>query len=210
MIEKLDIVGHKFGRLTILEYADKKKNHHRWLCRCECGKECVVIYHNLIRGHSTSCGCYDLELHIKHGRSFTVEYISWQHMKSRCHNPNNKAYHNYGARGIIVCERWRDSFENFLEDMGDKPGKSYTIDRYPNNDGNYEPSNCRWATKGEQQRGRRNNIWLEYNGKRMVIKDWARYFGVMSGSIKFHLKKGKTFEWVYEHFISSNGRQQLA
>lgn len=109
---------------------------------------------------------------MKHGKRYTKEYDAWQHMKSRCSNPNDKAYKNYGGRGIKVCDRWM-RFLNFLADMGNAPSPEYSLDRYPKNDGNYEPGNVRWATFVQQQRNRTNNVCLTYNGKSQTLTEWA-------------------------------------
>lgn len=157
--------GKRFGRLV----AKKRQTGSRWLCRCDCGNEVSVFTGKLNSGHTQSCGCLHIDRAIAantiHGQGssktgrISPTYKSWQQMKRRCYNPNHDAYSYYGGRGITVCERWRNSFEAFLEDMGDRPD-GMTIDRI-DTDGNYEPDNCRWATHSEQMRNRRNNAIQE-------------------------------------------------
>jgi hypothetical protein len=145
----------KFGRLIALKHKGK-----RWLCLCECGKRRWVLTANLSGGRTRSCGCWEkqsrLTNHLIHGDSRVEarasEYRAWSHLKDRCLNPRNGAYANYGGRGIRVCKRWM-KYENFLADMGRRP-KNRTLDRV-NNDGNYDPKNCRWATLSEQAYNRR-------------------------------------------------------
>lgn len=149
-----DLTGSKFHRLTVIErVAQDGKGPVKWLCRCNCGKEIVVESYQLTTGGTKSCGCLRVEnfvgMSTKHGMRKAPEYNSWDAMIQRCCNPNTKRYHYYGGRGITVCERWRNSFENFYADMGPKPTPKHSIDRI-NNDGNYEPGNCRWATQSEQ------------------------------------------------------------
>lgn len=157
------MTGQRFGRWLVLERGDNGAGRQaRWICRCDCGGIRLVRSTHLKSGSTASCGCLQKErisekktTHGHAGRGGeTAEYRTWQAMKDRCYNPRHKFFKNYGGRGITVCDRWRENFRAFLADMGRKPRPELSLDRI-NNEGNYEPGNCRWATRGQQACNRR-------------------------------------------------------
>lgn len=179
----------RFGRLTVLGEAPRIVAPSGFAAvaafvRCDCGVEKIVRGRGLVTGYTNSCGCLQRELTAvkiaertrTHGRTKTVEYHTWTTMKQRCLNPADKHFANYGARGITVCDRWRDSFEAFFADMGERPADKTSIDRIDNDRG-YEPGNCRWADDIEQHNNKRNNRYLEVDGERATIGEWARRTG---------------------------------
>lgn len=194
-MRKLDLTGQRFGRLVVLEMTGSSL-HGKSLCRCvcDCGNKRIVIGSGLRNGRSKSCGCLKIEIikicKTKHGYTGTPTHISWLGMKQRCYNPNDSNYKYYGRRGIVICDRWlgNNGFENFLEDVGECP-KGKSIDRYPNNDGNYEPTNCRWATRKEQSNNQRRKKRFSDNDIRLIrsIKiggsDLAKILGVKDSAI---------------------------
>lgn len=162
-------IGEQFNRYTVVGYAGISiSGKTLWLCRCECGNERTVVGSNLQNGHQQSCGCLKSELtrirmtthghHPTEGQS--PEYTAWCNIKSRCYNPEADNYPYYGGRGIRVCDRWLNSFADFLSDVGEKPSAKHTIDRI-NNEGNYEPGNCHWITMKQQCANRRKRRWYK-------------------------------------------------
>lgn len=161
---KLDIkTGQRFGRLSIVKEVEpyvtpKGQSFRKFECKCDCGNIKNVVLSDLRKGNTSSCGCIHKEIFsnviTKHGLRYHPLYETWKGMKQRCSNPNHQDYIDYGGRGITVCNRWRNSFSNFLEDMGEKPSPEYSIERRNNNEG-YDPENCYWATKSEQMKNRR-------------------------------------------------------
>lgn len=132
-----------------------------------------------------------------HGKSRTKVYRAWQQMKQRCFNKKNKGFGHYGGRGVIVCARWRDSFENFYKDMGEPPTKNHSIDRI-NNDGNYEPNNCRWATIKQQNQNQTKTIYLTYKGKTKTISEWSREIGISIQTMHSRRRLGFSVERILE------------
>lgn len=148
----INLEGKRFGRFTVVSLSGRSnQGQFKWLCRCDCGKEKRINGYDLTHGHSTSCGCYRDEINSTHGKCYSSEYASWCNMIARCTNPKIINYHHYGGRGITVCDRWRKSFELFYLDMGKRPSLDYSLERLDVN-GNYEPSNCVWATQSQQMR----------------------------------------------------------
>lgn len=200
----LDIAGCKFGRLTALKIASSTRKWV-WECICECGNKIIVSGHNLRGGNTRSCGCLRVENAKRtivvngesttHGMTKTPEYRSWIHMRERCYCSKDKDYKNYGGRGIKVCDRWLNSFENFFADMGLRPSGKHTLDRYPNKNGDYEPGNCRWATQKQQQNNRTNNRMIEYNGSILTLSQWSEKLGIKGTTISERLNiRGWTIE----------------
>lgn len=181
-----DISRQRFGRLiAVRPTGEKRYGKIVWLCRCDCGKELSVTSRALISGNTKSCGCYKRELtaaiHRSHGLTRSSEYTAWLAMKSRCENPHNEAFKNYGGRGISVCRRWK-KFENFLADMGKKPFPKATVER-KNTNGNYGPSNCIWASRKQQCRNKRNNVLITADGESRTAREWSEITGLSAGMI---------------------------
>lgn len=169
MVARKSYDGVRFGNLVVLCDVESNSRHRKVKCVCDCGNEKDFFISNIKRGYTSSCGCLHKEVISEssstHKMSKSKTYSTWLNMKARCSNENNPNFSNYGGRGIKVCDRWINSFENFISDMGERP-RGLTIDRIDVN-GNYEPSNCRWASDKQQARNKRNTYIVEFNG---VIK----------------------------------------
>lgn len=185
------LIGTKLNRLTILEFMGTNKHGNKiFSCLCDCGNTITVYAGHLKNGNPKSCGCYAKEVKTKHnnaGLNRTTEYVIWLNIKQRCFNKSLKSYSNYGGRGISICERWKHSFENFLSDMGRRPTSKHSIERI-NNDKNYEPENCCWATRKVQANNTRTNVFFNYNGDRLTISQLAEKY-----KINFNTLYGRLF-----------------
>lgn len=221
-MRKIDIVGQKFGHWLALKEGPPKtyptgRTHRTMVCQCDCGAEGIVELGDLRSGHSKSCGCYRREVAsrlitkrcTKHGharrRRPSATYRIWRDMANRCSNPNHSKYPNYGGRGITVCDRWqgKQGYENFLADMGERP-KGLSLDRIDNN-GNYEPGNCRWATLMEQGNNKRNNVIIQHNGREYTLAQLARKYGIKYGRFRYYyIRKGFTVKQTIEVCSSGN------
>ncbi len=187
-------IPRRYGRLEIIGIAGRMPTtkHLLVICRCDCGTVKTIGLNNLRSQGTESCGCLHSERTsakaTTHGLSQSPEYLIRNAMINRCKDPKNKEFLRYGARGIKVCERWRESFENFIEDMGMRPSADHSLDRIDNS-GNYEPGNVRWATRLEQGRNKRNNVMITHNGETLSAADWGRRLGICAKLIRsrFHL-----------------------
>jgi len=191
-----DLTGKKFGRLIVLKDGGTRiyGGHERrmWLCKCSCGGIVSIVGTSLSNGNTKSCGCLLKERITKHGMSKTSEFKVWTSMRDRCKNPKNCRYKDYGGRGISVCSRW-DKFESFFGDMGNRPSSEFSIDRI-NNNGNYEPSNCKWSTRSEQQRNKQpypTNNRLPRGDDHWTRKNIGKARYIARTNIKKSHKKGE-------------------
>jgi hypothetical protein len=189
-------LAERYGRLRVIG-----RESHFAICICDCGSNRRVDTSKLRNGETRSCGCLAREIsstrdHSTHGMTHTATYRSWQKMRDRCSNPKNDHWKLYGGRGIVVCERWRDSFENFLADMGTRPA-GCTLDRFPNRDGNYEPGNCRWATSQQQGRNTRRCRPITAFGETKLMVEWSEdpRCAVGVDTLRARLRRGFEPEW---------------
>jgi hypothetical protein len=187
-----NLVGHRFGRLVVLSYVGRQRSTFRWICRCDCGTEKSCLASGLRNGSITSCGCRLKEVAASkfriHGLTGTPTHRIWRGMHDRCNSPLKTCYQ---GRGITVCERWKD-FELFLSDMGEVPSPKHSIDRIDNN-GNYEPGNCRWATHMQQCRNKRTSRLETFNGETLTLSEWAQRFSISQSKLRGRLNLGWTF-----------------
>lgn len=178
-------VGLRHKKLTVIRVVKKYGRGFVVECQCKCGNK-IILMASVVRARVT-CGC-SRHGHGGNGKKRTAEYRAWAHMIGRATCPTDTAAKNYSQRGITVCERWRNSFRAFFSDMGPKPSPKHTLERI-NNDGNYEPTNCRWATRREQNRNRRSCIWITFNGRNLLASDWARELNIKRSTLDNRLTK---------------------
>jgi len=206
-----DLTGQVFGRLTVLSYAGPvgRNRNSSWLASCECGSEKIFRGTALTRGTTKSCGCIVVEMmklrRTTHGKAGGVIYRIWSGMIQRCTNLAHPSYERYGARGIAVCERWRKSFEAFLEDMGVRPAGKVSIERMEN-EGNYEPGNCVWSDDKWQARNKRNNILVEFDDVTLTLIEWAEILEIPYATLYRRLKVGWSVQKAFTTPKVNRGR----
>lgn len=204
----IDFTGQRFGRLVVLGLETGNTPSYEkiwWRCQCDCGNTTLSTRGMLQKGKQ-SCGCLLKER--QHGLSETPEYGVWKAMKDRCIREKNPQFKDYGGRGISVCGRWMDSFQNFLADMGPRPSDDLTLERIDNN-GNYEPGNCRWATMTEQRRNTSRNVYLVYRGRRVTLMELSEISGLAWMTLKGRLERGMSPEEAAETPIDENYRRNV-
>lgn len=203
---RIDLQGRQFGRVIVVqEVGVNRHGKVTWLCRCFCGKEFVTVGAYLRTGDVQTCGCSrkDNPGFLKHGhtgrsgvRKFSAEYAAWNHMKQRCDNPNDIGYANYGGRGITYDERWKE-FTAFLADMGLRPAKGFSLDRRDNSKG-YSKGNCRWVDRLTQNRNKRSNIPITFQGETKLLCEWAEQLNISYFTLHYRLfKAGWTVEKAF-------------
>ena len=207
----IDLSGQRFGRLTVIERAaNDKHGEPRWLCRCDCGNHVIVLGSSLRSGHTKSCGCLQREHAAKIGKNTATHrlhntriYNIWSHMKSRCTSPKDPSFANYGCRGTTVCEEWQ-RFEPFYKwAIANGYDDTLSIDRIDVN-GGYRPENCRWATMKEQQRNKRNNHYVTYDGETKTITEWAEKLNIRPETLHSRLRSGWSIEKALTTPVNKN------
>lgn len=196
-----NIAEMRFGRLKVIRLAGRTATrmgwYYLWECLCDCGNTIYAAANNLKAGRTSSCGCLSKEVasktHKVHGLRNAPEWYVWSSMKARCYNPNNQRFDRYGERGIRVCDSWLAEFAAFYRDMGPRPSPKHSLERRDNN-GNYAPSNCYWATAMQQARNRSSNVNLCFNGVTMCCLDWDAHLGFRKETVRNRLNLGWTVE----------------
>jgi hypothetical protein len=205
----IDETGNVYSSLTVISRAENSKDGKpRWLCRCECLKETIVWAKDLRGGYTSSCGCRKSERisasKTTHGLSKTRAFKAYGHMIERCTNPDNIGWRNYGGRGITICDRWLIGVENFVEDMGE-PEKGMSLDRIDNDLG-YSPENCKWASRTEQNRNKRTNRLITFQGETRILAEWSEITGLLPEAIAQRLDRG----WPLELALTAPPKTRLA
>jgi hypothetical protein len=199
----VNITGRVYHHLSVIGFVGTRGEGKdaMWRCRCVCGKEHDVIGYALRKGTTKSCGCRKEEMRAPHitthghsrGGKVSQEYAVWRNMYNRCYRPKDISYHNYGGRGIRVCDPWLGNFGNFFADMGPKPTPKHSIDRI-DTEGNYCPANCRWSSGIEQHSNKRSNVFYELNGERLTQAEWARRLGADHTTLQSRFDRGWSLE----------------
>ena len=204
---KEDFIGKKYNLLTITDvyiktYSGKRRSFAK--CNCDCGNSMETGLGSILEGNTKSCGCLNSYGRCKHGNAKrgeeTIEYKTWGSIKGRCYNPKNAKYPIYGGRCIVMDEVWLNDFNQFLYDMGKRPN-NYSIDRFPDKDGNCTKNNCRWASIVEQNRNRKNTLRHEYLGKKQTIAEWANEVGSTYNNFYNHIREGKKVDDIIKFYI---------
>lgn len=199
------------GKNGYYQYPNRNQRAAKWLCRCDCGKMVERLAHHLLKGKHPSCGCMlkkvraEIPKRKRHGMTGSPEYGVWQSMIQRCTNPNNRNYHRYGGRGILICERWM-KFDNFFEDMGFRPVGKW-IDRLDNNAG-YFPENCAWRTREEQMNNLEKSRILEAFGKKKTVAQWSRELGINRATLFKRIRMGWTGEKILSPVLQNFSRSR--
>jgi hypothetical protein len=212
----LNLAGQRFGMLTVIGRVRLSENTTGWRCLCDCGKEWVGFTQNLRSNNTKSCGCRQRRIihgHAKGARKtgkISPTYSSWKSMRDRCYHKSNPSYPRYGGAGITVCDRWnfgengRSAFLCFLDDMGERPSIDLTLDRYPDQKGNYEPGNCRWATWEKQANNRSSNRKFEYQGRTLTFAEIVRETGMDKELLRHRLLRAG---WTLEEALAAPKQQ---
>lgn len=193
-----DLSGKRFGRIYVISYIGRIDNRSKYNCECDCGNKLVVASTSLVTGNTTSCGCARLDKlkqPRKHGLVGTKEYVIWKAIRQRCNNKNNRDYKDYGGRGIKIHTDW-DDFNNFIKDMGSRPSDKHTIGRIDNN-GNYEPNNCRWETIEDQCNNKRTNILVTIGAETKNVTQWCKHFGVKYHTVISRINRGWSITKIF-------------
>lgn len=198
MAKRENLIDRAFSKLVVVNRAeDTRDGRPQWRCLCECGNFTIVSSRNLRSGGTKSCGCWRKEKigqeRKTHGMSKTTIYYIWSGIRKRCMDRKHPQYHRYGGRGINICLRWRYSFDNFLADMGERPSNRHSVER-DDNDGDYEPNNCKWATAKEQANNRRNNRKMLFEGELLSVAEIARRIGIGRDTLTYRLNHGYSLD----------------
>lgn len=208
MKNKRNLIGKKFGRLEVLEEAEKRGKRIYWLCKCDCGVIKEICGEKLTSGNTISCGCYNREKNTKHGRSKERIYTIWNNMKQRCYNKKHIAYIRYGGKGVTVCEEWLNNIENFIE-WAENSGykENLTLDRIDNSKG-YSPDNCRWATRKEQAVNRKTSKLYEYKGEIHTLNEWSKILKIPQSTLWYRANKTNNKDEIFKGGDNFDGEKR--